>query len=119
MPIIECIVESITYRNEENGWTVARVKSGRDHFAAVGGILLALYFLFTLVYPFFKMRDRITMIYIALIIILFISALTEDTLETQTGRLLFCVFVPLLLHANLTPEKKSEEQGSASPEKSC
>ena len=85
----------------------------------MGGILLALYFLFTLVYPFFKMRDRITMIYIALIIILFISALTEDTLETQTGRLLFCVFVPLLLHANLTPEKKSEEQGSASPEKSC
>ncbi len=41
MPIIECIVESITYRNEENGWTVARVKSGRDHFAAVGGIPFA------------------------------------------------------------------------------
>ena len=75
----------------------------------MGGILLVLYFLFVLAYPFFKMRKRITMLYIALIIIIFISTLTEDTLETQTGRLLFCVFVPLLLHGDIMPEKKTEE----------
>ena len=75
----------------------------------MGGIFLALYFLFTILYPFFKMKDRVTMVYIALIIIIFISSLTEDTLETQTGRLLFCVFAPLLLHGDLSPQKESQE----------
>jgi len=75
----------------------------------MGGIVLVLYFLFVLIYPFFKMRDRVTMIYIALIIIIFISALTEDTLETQTGRLLFSVFAPLLLHGHVMPDEKYQK----------
>ena len=36
MPTIECTVESVTFRNDENGWSVLRVKSGRDRFSAVG-----------------------------------------------------------------------------------
>ena len=46
------------------------------------------------------MKDRITMLYVCLIIILFLSILTEDTLETQTGRMLFAVFVPLMLFSD-------------------
>ena len=36
MPVIECVIDSVTFRNEENGWTVLRVKQGRDRFSAVG-----------------------------------------------------------------------------------
>lgn len=69
-------------------------------FWLMGGILLVVYFLFILIYPFIKMKDRITMLYVCLIIILFLSILTEDTLETQTGRMLFAVFVPLMLFSD-------------------
>ena len=38
MPVFECTVEDVTFRNEANGWTVARVKldGKKDRFAAVG-----------------------------------------------------------------------------------
>ena len=36
MPRLECVVESVVYRNEVNGWTVIQVKSGRDRVAATG-----------------------------------------------------------------------------------
>ncbi len=38
MPVFECTVEDVTFRNEENGWAVIRVKldDKKDRFAAVG-----------------------------------------------------------------------------------
>ena len=36
MPIFECVVEDITFRNETNGWTVAQIKLDRERLAAVG-----------------------------------------------------------------------------------
>lgn len=38
MPVFECMVEDVTFRNETNGWTVARVKldDKKDRFTAVG-----------------------------------------------------------------------------------
>ena len=36
MPIFECVVEEITFRNETNGWTVAQIKLDRERLAAVG-----------------------------------------------------------------------------------
>lgn len=63
----------------------------------MGGILLVVYFLFVLVFPFLKMRNKVTLLYIALIVIIFVSCFGEDTLETQTGRMLFSVFAPILL----------------------
>ena len=56
-----------------------------------------IYFLFVLVFPFLKMRNKVTLLYIALIVIIFVSCFGEDTLETQTGRMLFSVFAPILL----------------------
>lgn len=67
-------------------------------FWLMGGILLLLYFLFVIVYPFVKMRPRITLVYMAFILMIVLSCLAEDTLETQTGRMLFSVFAPLLLY---------------------
>lgn len=63
----------------------------------MGGILLLLYFLFVIIYPFVRMRPRMTLVYTALILIIVLSCLTEDTLETQTGRMLYAAFLPLLL----------------------
>ena len=36
MPVFECIVEDITFRNETNGWTVAQIKLDKERLAAVG-----------------------------------------------------------------------------------
>ena len=36
MPIFECVVEDITFRNETNGWTVAQIKLDKERLAAVG-----------------------------------------------------------------------------------
>ena len=55
------------------------------------------YFCFLLVYPFVRMRERITFVYFALILMLFLSMLVEDTLNAQTGQMMFSIFVPLLL----------------------
>ena len=56
-----------------------------------------LYFCFLLIYPFAAMRKRVTFVYFALILLLALSMLVEDTLNAQTGRMMFTVFVPLLL----------------------
>lgn len=36
MPIFECVIEDITFRNETNGWTVLQCSMGRDELCAVG-----------------------------------------------------------------------------------
>ena len=66
-------------------------------FWLAAGIIPVVYFCFLLVYPFACMRSRITFVYVALILLLFLSMLVEDTLNAQTGRMMFTIFVPLLL----------------------
>ena len=36
MPIFECVIEDITFRNDTNGWTVLQCAMGRDELCAVG-----------------------------------------------------------------------------------
>lgn len=66
-------------------------------FWIAAGIIPVVYFCFLLVYPFVGMRNRITFVYFAFILLLFLSMLVEDTLSAQTGRMMFTIFVPLLL----------------------
>lgn len=66
-------------------------------FWLASGIIPLLYFCFLLAYPFVAMPKRITFVYFALILTLALSMLVEDTLNAQTGRMLFTVFAPLLL----------------------
>lgn len=67
------------------------------NFWLAAGILPVLYFCFLLIFPFVAMRPRITFVYFSLILLLFLSMLVEDTLNTQTGNMLYTIFVPLLL----------------------
>ena len=69
-------------------------------FWMAAGIIPLLYFCFFLVYPFVEMKKRITFVYIALILLLVLSMLVEDTLNAQTGRMMFTIFVPLLLFSD-------------------
>lgn len=66
-------------------------------FWLAAGIIPMLYFCFLLIYPFAAMRKRVTFVYFALILLLVLSMFVEDTLNAQTGRMMFTVFVPLLL----------------------
>ena len=66
-------------------------------FWLAAGIIPMLYFCFLLIYPFAAMRKRVTFVYFALILLLALSMFVEDTLNAQTGRMMFTVFVPLLL----------------------
>lgn len=63
----------------------------------IGGIVLLSYFLFVLVYPFVGMKKRITFVYIALFIIVFCSMLVEDTIDSQSGKILYAIVMPMLL----------------------
>ena len=66
-------------------------------FWLAAGIIPLLYFCFLLVFPFVSMPRRITFVYFALFLLLFLSMFIEDTLNAQTGRMMFTIFVPLLL----------------------
>ena len=68
------------------------------------GIIPVLYFCFLLGYPFAAMKKRVTFVYFALILLLFLSMLVEDTLNAQTGLTLWTTFVPILLF-NKTGER--------------
>jgi O-antigen ligase len=60
----------------------------------IGGLIL---FLFSLVYPGLKTGKFYNYLYIVFFIIIFMSMLTEDTLETQAGATFFAFFNALLL----------------------
>lgn len=66
-------------------------------YAMMGGVLVLLYFLFVMFYPFVRLRHRVDLLYVLFFIVLFLSMFVEDTLYTQTGRMLFAVMMPLLL----------------------
>ena len=61
------------------------------------GIIPVLYFCFLLVYPFAAMRKRITFVYFAFILMLVLSMLVEDTLNAQSGLMLWTTFAPIML----------------------
>ncbi len=64
----------------------------------MGGIFLFLYFIYTLFYPFFAMKKKITLLYITFFILIFCSFFTEDTLGTQAGVTLYAFFNAFLLY---------------------
>lgn len=77
----------------------------------VGGLLI---FLFSLFYPPFKTGWYTDYYYFVFFIILFMSMLTEDTLETQAGATFFAFFNALLLfgrkrnHAQTSPSAMAD-----------
>lgn len=66
-------------------------------FGLMGGVLLMLYFIWIMFYPFVAFRSRINFVYIAFFLVLFLSMFTEDTIMSQTGRMLFAILTPIQL----------------------
>ena len=62
-----------------------------------GGIVLVAYFLFLLFFPIVGMKRRPSFMVIVLILTLFCSILVEDTVDSQTGRMLYAILLPILL----------------------
>jgi O-antigen ligase len=54
-------------------------------------------FLFSLIYPPFKLKRRLAMIYFGFMLVYVMSFLSEDTLETQAGATFFAFFNTFLL----------------------
>jgi len=66
-------------------------------FGLMAGALLIIYFVFMMLYPFVRMRKQISFVYVAFVLMMLMSMMVEDTLETQTGRMMFSVMLPLIL----------------------
>lgn len=65
-------------------------------FWLAAGILPLLYFLFVIVYTLFRKTNN-TILVILIILTLTFSMFFEDTLNSQTGRMLFAIILPLSL----------------------
>jgi O-antigen ligase len=61
-------------------------------FALTFGVFGFLFFMFSLFYPMFKLKKNKDFLYGAFFIIILVSMLTEDTLETQAGVTFFVFF---------------------------
>ncbi len=66
-------------------------------YAVSFGVFGLCWILIYLIYPFFKSKERISILYLAFFIIIALSMLTEDTLESQAGIVFFSFFNSILL----------------------
>ncbi|NTW24345.1 MAG: O-antigen ligase family protein [Lentimicrobium sp.] len=102
------------FRNayQEMGSKLSDVFRNRSHnqFLAIFvafGIFGLIWFLFSLFYPAYKTGRYSSYYYIVFFTIIFMSMLTEDTLETQAGATFFAFFNALLLFGcKREPEKQ-------------
>ena len=67
--------------------------------AVAFGLVGLAFFLFVLLYPWCACRKRRTYLYTVFLVIMMLSMVAEDTLETQAGSSLFAFFEALLLFA--------------------
>jgi len=66
---------------------------------AVFGVVGFLLFLFSLIYPYMKEKKTMNFCYSVFLLIILISMITEDTLETQAGVTFYAFFNSLFLFA--------------------
>jgi hypothetical protein len=83
----------------------SRIRSHNQYLsiAVAFGILGLMWFLFTLIYPGFKLKRFSDFLYLAFFIIAVVSFLTEDTLETQAGVTFYAFLSSLFL---FSPQKE-------------
>lgn len=73
--------------------------------AVAFGLIGLIWFLITLVYPMFVCKKNFDYLYITFFLIVTVSFLTEDTLETQAGITFYAFFNSFFLFVNKTEEK--------------
>lgn len=66
-------------------------------FWLMGGIVVVIYFMCVLIVPPVMNREKTTFLYVACLLVLVASMLVEDTLSSQTGRMMFALLLPILL----------------------
>lgn len=74
------------------------------------GIFGFLWFVFSLIYPMIKTKKYKDYFFMVFFIVLFLSMLTEDTIEPQDGLSFFAYFYTLFLFQRPTTEKISHEK---------
>lgn len=88
---LACQQSSIAYkhnRGSHNQWLT---------YWLMGGILVVIYFICALIVPPVRNRQTVSFLYVACLLVLVASMIVEDTLSSQTGRMLFAMFLPLIL----------------------
>ena len=78
-----------------------RLRSHNQYLAiAVAfGVVGLIWFLFSMIYPLYADKKNLNYLYIVFLLIMMLSMLTEDTLETQIGVTLFTFFNSFLVFA--------------------
>ena len=79
-------------------------------FWLMGGLLVLIYFVCMLFYPFVRMKTKVTLVYVSFFIIVFASMFTEDTIETSAGMTLFAFFNYFLLYIFNTEQLENGKQ---------
>lgn len=76
------------------------------------GIFGLLVFVASIIWPFFSLKNANTFLYIGFAIILYLSMMNEDTLETQFGATLYAYFNALFLYSltSLSPKDTKAEE---------
>ena len=76
-----------------------RLRSHNQYLAitVAFGVVGLIWFLFSMIYPLFADKKNINYLYIVFLLIMMLSMLTEDTLETQIGVTLFAFFNSFLV----------------------
>lgn len=76
-----------------------RLRSHNQYLAitVAFGVVGLIWFLFSMLYPLFADKKNINYLYIVFLLIMMLSMLTEDTLETQIGVTLFAFFNSFLV----------------------
>ncbi|MEO6901807.1 MAG: O-antigen ligase family protein [Bacteroidia bacterium] len=70
------------------------------------GVIGFIWFMITLIYPAYKQGVLFSYLYSSFLLIVLISFLTEDTLETQAGVTFYTFFNSLFLFINTCPKKE-------------
>lgn len=76
--------------------------------AVAFGVLGLMWFLFSILYPFFSDRKNRNYLYFVFLFIMMLSMFTEDTLETQIGVTLFAFFNSFLVFCRDSSDEPSD-----------
>lgn len=91
------------YYEESNSKLIRenRLRSHNQYLAitVAFGVVGLIWFLFSMIYPLYADKKNLNYLYIVFLLIMMLSMLTEDTLETQIGVTLFTFFNSFLVFA--------------------
>jgi O-antigen ligase len=101
-----------TYTNTNSPLNVDWYKRPHNQFLTITvalGIIGLLVFLFSFVYPVIKLKNQLHRLFWPYFLVLCISFILEDTLETQAGLSFYAVFYTLFISEAFFKKQQSPE----------